>query len=276
MQEYWTFPRDDGLDYAAMWRVPVRYLVVAEYARTAAMSFGITISPQTMERWFRLMACSYLLDQLLDDTPSEHYGMVGDLYRRIVYGEAVNENWPSWVNPDLSAVTALLSNSLREVGPSSEFHRLAMSFPKHAAAKATEQGVWRYGRRATLEGQDMGLLIAECVTPEERLAKHYRRFRWWMRTLGGGGTLLDSSADLNADYRFHRTQIRPTFRNRLKLGLYCIAMSARLGIHPRVLCSVVISIPRFWGAPFNLRHEPWGKPAAAWREKIEQARSRAQ
>lgn len=273
MQEYWTFPGDDGLDYAAVWRVPDRYLVVAEYARTAAVSFGIVISLQTMERWFRLMACSYLLDQLLDDTPSEHYETAGDLYRRIVYGEAIDENWPSWINPDLFAVAALLSNSLQEIGPSSEFYRLAMSFPEHAVLKAAERRVWRYGRRVTVEGRHMGLLIAECATIQERQTRQYRRFQWWMSTLGGGGTLLDGSADLGADFKHHRTQISPTPKNRLKLGLYCVAVSVRLGLNPRVLSSVILSIPRFWGAPFGLKHEPWGRPAAAWRVKIEQARN---
>jgi hypothetical protein len=245
-----AFSGDKLSDCKVLWSTSHGWLAWAEYAYAAALGSGIEISAGTIERWFRFGAYSYWLDQLIDEQPTTNRTAAYQVYKRLVGGEEFCPgDMPEWVDPNLIAVARLFNNAISELGEG-ETHQaraMALQILECAEVKADQRRAWRYGAVVVREGQLVGALMAELMTPQERHGRRYGRFKRWFGQLGATAALADSIDDLELDFCAQRSAVRPTRVNRLIMLSRCLWIVAQLTLRPKIFAATVVGFLRSGG-----------------------------
>ncbi len=165
---FWMFQCTEPRIYVATWRSNFGWLAIPYHQKYLAEKFGLLVSPQTMERWWRLWAWVYWLDGLLDNQPPELRDQARHYFDLLVKGELPDRDaFPSWVSSDLLAVVQLFNNSVEELGPAARYRivDLASQIADYVPRKASRRWVWPYALDLVREGRLTVLPLAEaCMT----------------------------------------------------------------------------------------------------------------
>ena len=267
--EFATFARDDQFDYAAIWHVKASYLAAGLMSHSIAIASGYrSISKETRERWMRVLALTYLLDQLIDDQPTERQDEADRWFLRILREPLLTtEELPEWIEPGIIDTVGLLRNAMAELGPTSweELVQAGIDSKELAKEKAETDSLLRYRHLLIREGKLTARFFLACMDPQER--RQYWRFHQYRSALEFfviTAVIVDHWKDFQCDYEAGRTRVPPTQEHRRALLAFAFGEMARVLPYPRL---VLLCLNLKWGA--------WYPKAAFVAVRTTKARQRA-
>ncbi len=237
--KYHDFKGDAGLPYEAVWRSHPGWYAIAIYAYYFARWCGLHPSSETQERWMRIWALAYRLDELLDEHPPGQEAEARRCYQELLEAQdPLACEFPEWVHPDLPPLMALCNNALRELGQDArdELVDMALSVADLAPVKARKRSVFMYGRVLGRESRLTASLAGLCATAEERSDQQaYGRFVRAFGHITAAGVIMDHWYDLRTDFTHRRSRVRPCKSNRRVLLAWCMLQAVKLAASdPRV------------------------------------------
>lgn len=220
---FFTFNGDEELDYSVIWSAHPGWLAISTHGRDFARWCGLEIiSPQTMERWIRMWALVYFLDELIDDQPVDRRQEAGELFRRLLEDPHLRiSELPEWVRPDLIMLVALLRNAMQELGPESwnQWTATALTIRDLGTAKASQRRLRSYLHVLVQEARLTAQLAFVCIaTHEQHQQLRYCRFEAAFTHLAVGGVIYDHAQDLYEDYANCLSKVPPN-RHRSRIIL---------------------------------------------------------
>jgi hypothetical protein len=234
---FWAFAPEEDLLYGAIHRVGSDWGTIAYVQKHVANISGLTISPQTMERWMRLWSCVHLLDDLLDKQPMNRRQLARHYFDRLISGEQPKrEEYPLWVSTDVLDVVELFNNSVIELGSTcrERIVRIATAIADYGPRKAASWWVWTYAWKVAREGRLTAELAEACMTETERTQspQAYRRFSREFTAVAASSNVRDHAMDLWRDHDSGLTRVPAHELN------YCILIGwfgifTRSVYHPR-------------------------------------------
>jgi hypothetical protein len=231
--KFWQFRAEEGHHYPALLRVSFIWLAVAYHQGYLAQKFGLAVSRETMERWLRLWAFIFWLDELLDSQPLKHHPQTREVFRRLLKGVPPEQcEIPDNMSTDICDIAVLFHNAAE---PLSQAQRdrlveLGLEIADYVPVKAARRWVWPYARGLVREGRLAAMMSELCLTESERDAtpRCYRRYVREFRAIGIAGTLHDSATDLGEDLEAGRSKVPPNKLNYYILMAWSVAYSRAL------------------------------------------------
>jgi hypothetical protein len=218
---YYRFKADGALPYDAVRRADRGWLAIALHCHFLARCHGIEISLPTMERWTRMWALVFRLDDLLDESPPERRPCARRILERLLNSsDPLRDVPPEWIHEDLVPLLVLFNRSMLELDPAqrSAFVTLVLKIADLSPEKSRTQHMWSYTRLLMREGVLTAALAATCMTDEELADRRaFRRFMASFGHLTPGGVLFDHGLDLREDFEADRTSVRPRAAKQLVL-----------------------------------------------------------
>lgn len=251
--EYYTFSGDSQFDYLAVWRGKYGWLATPTHTTNFAHWTGVGIlSPQTMERMFRLWSLVGLIDDMVDCAFLDDPGEIMFAYDTLMTNPHV-DNVPTWASTDIVPIIHLLRIAMDDLGPQAweNLKKIGTDIVMMSFIKANESSIFNYAFYVEEEAKLTSQLVFACMTKEERNRPGFRRFARAFTHLSTAGVLFDHARDLVDDYDQGNTDVIPT---KVKQGmLYCLSFLEI--IH-------TVSTPRVLAKLVGL---PWNKPLSVLR-----------
>lgn len=241
---YYAFPSDEYLPYDALWRTKLDYIVIGEYMRAGAETFGIEISAATMERWFRLWSSIYHLDYLIDETALDLHAKAAEVYASLVHDEPIQ--LPEWVNPDIVPISSLFFNSVRDLDNIARMRVGFMEALECSRRKAAARTVKEYAAVLREELSLVAELVVVCMTSKERDTGKLQVFHRWVRVVSVAFGQFDAAVDLGRDFAKARVSVKPTTSNCVRILVRAMYWGLKLSRYPRATRAAVLYERYFW------------------------------
>lgn len=247
------FPGDTLLPadiYRAVMGAPTGCFGVASMFVSVAKQLGITLCDATIEALYRFAAASYIIDQHLDETPTDHKpsckccdvaARYKVLHRLAWSPDPLAETLPDWVRPDLVPMWALLMSAVDDLSSRDEVIQGALDIARFVPRQAVTRNVFRYMWLLRREDMLTGYAAAACMSDAERAHPNFPLMRKYCGELVAAWALVDARADLAEDLATGQVQVKNNLFNRTVLWLSSWPTVGWLARRPKVLKAIFIS-----------------------------------
>jgi hypothetical protein len=221
-QSVYAFPNDERytpIEYATT--MFNGYISSVATITGAAHGLGVSIDPETFERWKRIAVAAGLLDDFLDtphDTEDAHQFYNASLSVPLAVHDSPQA--PGWANAQLEPAVRLLTNSILglEQAAQTRLIQAAHAIGDIALHKAQCEDVRMYVDLLKEEALETSRLICLSASPTVQNMPGFDGLAEWCRTAMRLGTFADHTWDLWSDHAAKRTAVAVTMSNSLHIA----------------------------------------------------------